>query len=71
MKKETDDTTIERQLMTVINNFIEWDTNKEDYKKAQKYIRYVSGEKFPRYNQWFRVTKDDVIKFIENNLKEK
>ena len=70
MKKETDDTTIERQLMTVINNFIEWDTNKEDYKKAQKYIRYVSREKFPRYNQWFRVTKDDVIKFIENNLKE-
>ena len=70
MKKETDDTTIERQLMTVINNFIEWDTNKEDYKKAQKYIRYVSEEKFPRYNHWFRVTKDDVIKFIENNLKE-
>ena len=68
--KKIKNTKIEQQLMSVINGFIKWDTNKEDYKKAQKYIRYVSEEKFPRYNHWFRVTKDNVIKFIENNLNE-
>ena len=68
--KKIKDTKIEIQLMSVINDFIRWNTNKEDYDKAQKYIRYVRGNKHYNYNKWFRVTKDDAIKFIENDLNE-
>ena len=68
--KKIKDTKIEIQLMSVINDFIRWNTNKEDYDKAQKYIRYVSENKHYNYNKWFRVTKDDAIKFIENDLNE-
>ena len=68
--KKIKDTKIEIQLMSVINDFIRWNTNKEDYDKAQKYFRYVSENKHYNYNKWFRVTKDDAIKFIENDLNE-
>ena len=69
--KKIKNTKIEQQLMSVINGFIKWDTNKEDYyKKAQEYINYVSENKHYNYNKWFRVTKDDAIKFIENDLNE-
>ncbi len=78
--KKIKNTTIEIQLMTIIRDFIKWDfeysfnrntiNDKEDYEKAQEYINYVSENKHYNFNKWFRVTKDDVIKFIENNLNE-
>ena len=76
--KEIKNTEIELQLMTIIKDFIKWDfeysykwnNSKEDYDKAQEYINYVSENKHYNFNKWFRVTKDDVIKFIENNLNE-
>lgn len=67
-------TTIETQLINVINNFIEWDTNtrfnKETRRKAVKYIKDVSEKGFPQYNKWFETKKEDVIKFIDCNYCE-
>ena len=68
--KDKNNTKTETKLINVINDFIKWETSKEDYDKAQKYIRYVRGNKHYNYNKWFRVTKDDVIKFIVINLNE-
>tara|TARA_Y100000593_G_scaffold90760_1_gene177923 strand:- start:270 stop:485 length:216 start_codon:yes stop_codon:yes gene_type:complete len=69
--KDKNNTTIETQLINVINDFVKWDTNKENRDKAQKYIDYVKKNKHYNYNKWFRVTKDDVIKFIVNNSNKK
>ena len=43
--KDKNNTKTETKLINVINDFIKWETSKEDYDKAQKYIRYVRGNK--------------------------
>ena len=63
--KKREYTEIEIQLISVINNFILWNTTEEDRGLAEEYI----GEEHVNYNKWFETKKQDVIEYIENNVK--
>mgnify|MGYP003138955826 FL=1 len=55
MSKEDEFTDVEKRLISVINNFILWNTTSEDRLLAEEYI----DNEHVDYNDWFKLKKEE------------